>query len=454
MLYFPILLLLLTALIAALGGVSAINQRIPVAKLATGRWSLVLAAAPLAAFGWILWLVPNLDKGESFTWQLAWLPSLGLNLGLYLDSLGALFALLITFIGALIVIYGGQYFKGTEGVWRFQAYILLFMTAMLGVVMAGDVITLFIFWEGTSIVSFLLVAYKYKDEAARKSAFKALFITGGGGIALLAGLLFMANVAGSTEIRVILSQGDTLRASPYYVVILALIAFGALTKSAQFPAHIWLPGAMHAPTPASAYLHSATMVKAGIYLLARLNPALGFTEEWFWLLTVVGIVTMLVGAYLGLKQNDLKALLAYSTISQLGILVMLIGQDDKYAYKALIIGVLAHALYKSALFMAAGIIDHEAGTRDLRRLGGLRRSMPVTFGITLLAALSMAGLPPLFGFLAKETLLASSLHPSLPPLISEIFTAGSVIAVDAGYGRYVGLGYLHGKSARSFGQST
>jgi multicomponent K+:H+ antiporter subunit A len=428
MLYLPILILFLTALAASLGGVSALNRRLPIAKLATGRGSLVLAAAPLATFIWLLWQVPSLDAGETFTWQISWLPSLGLKLDLYLDSLGALFALLITFIGTLIVIYAGQYFEGSEGVWRFQAYILLFMTAMLGVVIADDVITLFIFWEGTSIVSFLLVAYKYKDEAARKSAFKALFITGGGGIALLAGLLFMANIVGSTQIRAILAQGDLVRESPYYLVMLALIAFGAFTKSAQFPAHIWLPGAMHAPTPASAYLHSATMVKAGIYLLARLNPALGFTEEWFWLLTVVGIVTMLVGAYMGLKQNDLKALLAYSTISQLGILVMLIGQDDKSAYKALVIGVLAHALYKSALFMAAGIIDHEAGTRDLRGLGGLRRAMPITFGVTMLAALSMAGLPPLFGFLAKETLLASSLHPSLPPLVSEVFAAGSVVA--------------------------
>jgi multicomponent K+:H+ antiporter subunit A len=428
MLYIPLLFLFLASLLMALGSIPAIHQRVPISRLATGRWSLILAAAPFTAFLWLLWQVPNLDAGDTFTWQVAWLPSLELNLGLYLDSLGALFALLITFIGTLIVIYAGQYFKGKEGVWRFQAYILLFMTAMLGVVLADDVISLFIFWEGTSIVSFLLVAYQYKDKAARKSAFKALFITGGGGIALLAGLLFMANIAGSTQIRAILAHGETLRTNPHYLLILALIAFGAFTKSAQFPAHIWLPGAMHAPTPASAYLHSATMVKAGIYLLARLNPALGFTEEWFWLLTVVGIVTMLVGAYLGLKQNDLKAVLAYSTISQLGILVMLLGQDDKYAYKAMVIGVLAHALYKSALFMAAGIVDHEAGTRDLRHLGGLRRVMPITFGVTLLAALSMAGLPPLFGFLAKETLLASSLHPSLPPLISEIFTAGSVIA--------------------------
>jgi NADH:ubiquinone oxidoreductase subunit 5 (subunit L)/multisubunit Na+/H+ antiporter MnhA subunit len=406
-----------------LGSIRSLSRRLPIERL-----SILLALFPLAAFVWLAWQVPVLDAGETLSWKVSWLPSLGLSLGFYLDALSALFALLVTLIGALIVVYGGQYFKGADGAWRFQTYTLLFMAAMLGVVMAGDVISLFIFWEATSVVSFLLVAYKYKDESVRRSAFKALFITGGGGIALLAGLLWVANTAGDTQFSAILMQGDALRGSPYYLAMLALVSFGAFTKSAQFPAHIWLPGAMDAPTPASAYLHSATMVKAGIYLLARLNPALGFTEAWFWILTVFGMLTMVLGAYLGLKQNDLKALLAYSTICQLGILIMLIGQDDKTAYKALVIGVLAHALYKSALFMVAGIVDHETGTRDLRRLGGLWRKMPYTFGIAALAALSMAGLPPLFGFLAKETLLATSLHPSLPMLVSELFTLSSVVA--------------------------
>jgi multicomponent K+:H+ antiporter subunit A len=210
--------------------------------------------------------------------------------------------------------------------------------------------------------------------------------------------------------------------------MLGLVAFGAFAKSAQFPAHIWLPDAMSAPTPASAYLHSATMVKAGIYLMARLNPALGFTDLWFWLLSLVGLITMLIGAYLGLKQNDLKALLAYSTISQLGVLMMLIGQDTSIAFKALVIGVVAHALYKSALFLVVGTVDHEAGTRDLRRLGGLRRTMPFTFAIGGVAALSMAGLPPLFGFLAKETLLATATHPSLPHIVDVLFPAVAVLA--------------------------
>ena len=311
----------------------------------------------------------------------------------------------------LVIVYGGYYLKGDPTAWRFQFYMLLFMTAMLGVVMAGDVVALFVFWELTSITSFLIIAYKTKDEAARRGAFRALFITGGGGIAMLAGLLFMSTVAGSTEYTTILNSRAALTQYQYYPVILVLIAFGAFTKSAQFPAHIWLPGAMSAPTPASAYLHSATMVNAGIYLMARLHPALGGTEWWFWLLGIFGLLTMLTGAYVGVKQNDLKALLAYSTIAQLGVLMLLIAQDLPEAFKAMVVGVLAHALYKSALFMVAGIVDHEAGTRDLRRLGGLRKAMPAVFGVAALAGLSMAGLPPMLGFLAKETLLGAAVLP-------------------------------------------
>ena len=311
---------------------------------------------------------------------------------------------------------------------RFLTYLLLFMASMLGVVMAGDVVTLFIFWEATSITSFLLVAYKTKDEEARRGGFQALFITGGGGIALLAGLLMVATVSGDTSFATILSSGDALRNSPIYPVMLLLVAFGAFTKSAQFPAHIWLPRAMTAPTPASAYLHSATMVKAGIFLMARMNPSLGGTDLWFFLLTGFGMMTMLTGAYLGLKQNDLKALLAYSTISQLGVMMAMIGQDIEQAFKALVIGVLAHALYKSALFMVAGIVDHATGTRDLRRLGGLRKAMPASFVVAAVAGLSMAGLPPLFGFLAKETLLAATLHPSLPPIAGDLMSVAAVAA--------------------------
>lgn len=419
----PLIIIFTAALIASLFGLPSLNRRLSVTQL-----SRLLALAPLTAFGLLLSYLPDLQANLVFTWNIQWLPSMGLNAGLYFDSLSCLFALLITLIGTLVVIYAGQYFKKDPSAWRFLTYLLLFMGAMLGLVMAGDLLTLFIFWEGTSIVSFLLVAYNYKDEAARRGAFKALFITGGGGIALLVGLLFVGYVTGSTNFITILDSGDLLRSNGFYPLILGLVSIGAFTKSAQFPAHIWLPEAMSAPTPASAYLHSATMVKAGIYLMARLNPVLGQTEMWFWLLTLVGMATMLVGAYQGFKQNDLKALLAYSTISQLGIFMMMIGQDMQIAFKALVIGILAHALYKSALFMVVGIVDHETGTRDLRRLGGLKRSMPYTFFIGTIAALSMAGLPPLFGFLAKETLLATAFHPSLPRLVSWIFTLASVIA--------------------------
>ena len=370
----PIIIILCGALAAAFAGIIPATRRLPTAKL-----SWLLALAPLSAFLFFLRETPGLQANLVSIWEIAWIPSLGLRACLFFDSLSALFALLITFIGTIVLIYAGNYFKDDPGAWRFFAYILLFMGSMLGLVMAGDIVTLFIFWEGTSIASFLLVAYKFKDDTARRGAFKALFITGGGGIALLIGLLFISYVVGDTRLITILNSGDALRGSGFYPIMLVLVAIGAFTKSAQFPFHIWLPDAMSAPTPASAYLHSATMVKAGIYLMARLNPVLGMTETWFWLLTIAGMATMLTGAVLSLKKHDLKAVLAYSTICQLGILMMMIGQDMQISFKALIIGILAHALYKSSLFLVVGIVDHETGTRDLRRLGGLYRTMPFTF---------------------------------------------------------------------------
>ncbi|HRQ41414.1 MAG TPA: proton-conducting transporter membrane subunit [Chloroflexota bacterium] len=424
----PLITLLLGTAVALTFAHPAVNSRLPITRQA---W--LLALFPLIAFIMLVLPIPDLNEGQVFLWRVEWLPSLGLQLGFYYDSWSALFALIITFIGVLIVIYAGQYFKGDQSAWRFLVYTLLFMTSMLGLVMAGDILTLFIFWEGTSITSYLLIAYKTKDQAARTGAFRSLFITGGGGIAMLAGLLLVSSVVGSTQWTEILSSGDVLRSNEFYTVMLALVAFGAFTKSAQFPAHIWLPGAMSAPTPASAYLHSATMVKAGIYLMARLNPALGFTDQWFYLLTLAGMLTMLCGGYVGLKQNDLKGLLAYSTIAQLGVLMMLIGQEHPESYKALVIGIVAHALYKSALFLVAGIIDHETGTRDIMRLGGLHRTMPLLFSIAALAGLSMAGLPPLFGFLAKETLLAAALHPNLQPVMTAVTVlVGALMLAQAG----------------------
>lgn len=411
----------------------------------------LLALAPACAFVIALTGSPALFAGEKGKLDVvySWLPSLGLNLSFHLDGLSLLFVLLVSGIGACILVYGGYYFaphgdaphsgghsdgrEKTPGDARFFVYLMLFMASMLGLVMAGDVITLFLFWEGTSITSFLLVAYKYKDRTARDGAFKALFITGGGGIALLGGLIIAASVAGSGDLSKIAASRDALTGSALYPVMLGLIALGAFTKSAQFPAHSWLPGAMSAPTPASAFLHSATMVKAGIYLMARLQPGLGGTDLWFGLLTIVGAATLLTGAILGLRQNDLKALLAYSTISQLGALMMLIGQHEGEAFKALVVGILAHALYKGALFMIAGAVDHATGTRDIRLLGGLRAVMPVTFVIAALAGLSMAGLPPTFGFLGKETLLAAATEAGGAAIVLAAISTltGALILVQA-----------------------
>lgn len=422
-LFLPLIFILAGLLVSLVYGLPSLNKRIPVLPL---TW--MLSFFPLAAFITLLYGLSMMQEGSGISWQIEWLQVAGFKGSLYYDSLSAVFALLVTGIGTLVVIYSGYYFNGKRSSWRFLSYLMLFMFAMLGLLLAGNLVSLFIFWEITSVVSFLLVAYKTESEKATKSAFKALLITGGGGVTLLLGVILIFSITGTMDIAALLSSGDMLRDSSLYPAVLILIALASFTKSAQAPFHIWLPDAMSAPTPASAYLHSATMVKAGIYLIARLNPVLGQTELWFWIFSVIGLTTMLVGAYLGLKQNDLKALLAYSTISQLGVMVLLIGQDTDIAFKALVISVIAHALYKSALFLVAGIVDHETGTRDLRRLGGLRKWMPYSMAIASLAALSMAGLPPMFGFLAKETLLATAVHPSIPETIAAIFPAASVMA--------------------------
>jgi len=423
MVWLPVLVVFSGAFVALLGHTKVLGK-----TLGTDRLSKILALFPFAALIWLIWQFPLLGAGQAISWQINWISATDLQISFFYDSLSAIFALLVTGIGTLVVIYSGYYFKNDRQGWKFLSYLFLFMFAMLGLILAGNLITLFIFWEITSITSFLLISYKSSSEKARQGAFKALLITGSGGVALLLGAVLISSITGSTEFNILLSNGDMIRTSNLYPTILALIALAAFTKSAQTPFHIWLPDAMSAPTPASAYLHSATMVKAGIYLIARLNPILGQTEAWFWVFSSIGLATMLTGAYLGLKQNDLKALLAYSTISQLGVMVLLIGQDTDIAFKALVISVIAHGLYKSALFLVAGIVDHETGTRDLRQLGGLRRKMPFSMGIAALAGLSMAGLPPMFGFLAKETLLASAVHPSLPKALSIVFPAAVVIA--------------------------
>ena len=389
---------------------------------ATAAW--LLALAPLFAFAHFAGFLPEIAAGERVTGGFAWVPSLNLSFSWFIDGLSLTFALLITGIGTLIVLYAGGYMKGHPQQGRFIGFILLFMGAMLGLVVSDSFLMLFVFWELTSITSFLLIGFDHRREASRRAALQALVVTGGGGLILLAGMIFIWNITGVSQLSLLLSTGDALRQSPFYLAALLLVLGGAFTKSAQFPFHFWLPNAMEAPTPVSAYLHSATMVKAGVYLLMRLNPVMGETPAWEILLPFFGGITLLVGAVLAVRQTDLKLMLAYTTVASLGLLVMLTGFDTPYAVEAAVLYLVAHSLFKGALFMVAGAIDHEAGTRDIRRLGGLGKLMPITFAAAILAGISMAGLPPLFGFLAKEEIYAA-LAGTSPRAI--LFTAVAVI---------------------------
>jgi multicomponent Na+:H+ antiporter subunit A len=366
----------------------------------SGAW--VLAIAPLLAFLHFLSLLPEIANGRIVTGGYDWVPSLGLRFSWFLDGLSLTFALLITGIGALVVLYAGGYLKGHPDQGRFFSFIFLFMGAMLGVVVSDGFLMFFIFWELTSITSFLLIGFDHEREASRRAALQALAVTGGGGLLLLAGLLLLWGMTDTVQLSELMQSGDIVRGSPLYVAALLLVLGGAFTKSAQFPFHFWLPNAMEAPTPVSAYLHSATMVKAGVYLLMRLNPVMGGTPAWEVLLPVFGGLTLITGSVLAIRQTDLKLKLAYTTVSSLGLLVLLTGFGSDYAIEAAVLYLVAHSLFKGALFMVAGIIDHETGTRDITLLRGLRKAMPLTFAIAIAAALSMAGLPPFFGFLAKE----------------------------------------------------
>jgi multicomponent Na+:H+ antiporter subunit A len=370
----------------------------------------LLALLPLALFVYFASFLPAVTAGQVIASSWHWVPSLGIPLSFYLDGLSLTFALLISGIGALVIVYAGGYLAGDERLGRLYLLLLIFMASMLGLVLAGNVITLFIFWELTSISSYLLIGFDHDKATARAAALQALLITGTGGLALLAGLILLGLAGGSFELSALLTQGEVLRAHPHYLAMLLLVLAGAFTKSAQFPFHFWLPGAMAAPTPISAYLHSATMVKAGVYLLARLTPMLGGTDEWHYIVTITGATTMLLGAAIALAQTDLKRILAYTTISALGTLTLLIGLNTTLAIKAAMVFLLVHSLYKGALFLVTGSLDHETGTRDVERLGGLWRVMPVTAAAATLAALSMAGLPPLFGFISKELLYEAKLE--------------------------------------------
>ncbi len=346
-----------------------------------------------------------------------WVPELGISLSFYLDGLSLLFGLIITGIGAGIMLYTGYYFDNEEEGLRFMLTLLAFAGAMLGVVLAGNLFTLFVMWELTSITSFLLIGFKgKKDPAARAGALQALWITGGGALALILAFVMLGTVAGQAlgtapifDLEPILAL-DPIAGHPWYNVIALLLMIGAFTKSAQFPFHFWLPNAMSAPTPASSFLHSATMVKAGIYLLMRLYPVMQGGTAWTMGLVLIGAFTMLLGAYFALGKRDLKGLLAYLTVSTLGAIVALIGFPHYEGMLAAALMILGHALYKAALFLVVGTIEHNTGTRQLDELGGLGRKMPLFAVVTAISALSMAGIPPLVGFVAKEQLLDAVLH--------------------------------------------
>lgn len=364
------------------------------------RAGWLLALAPLAAFCWFVSRIPAVAAGKTLHESLSWVPALGVRLSLYLDGLSLLFALLISGIGTLIVLYAGAYLSRHRHLGRFHAYLLTFMLAMLGLVLADDMVVMFVFWELTSIASFLLIGFLHEKAESRRAALQALLITGAGGLALLAGLVLLGIAAEASQFSSL--RAAQLEGHPLLPAIMLLILLGCFTKSAQIPFHIWLPNAMNAPTPVSAYLHSATMVKAGIYLLARLNPVLGGPLGWGTILIAVGTTTAVLGTLLAFRQTDLKRLLAYTTVTVLGQLTMLIGTDTAHGLQAFVLYLVAHSLYKGALFMVVGAIDQGTGTRELTRLGGLIRYMPLTGAAMALAAFSNAGLPPFFGFIAKE----------------------------------------------------
>jgi multicomponent Na+:H+ antiporter subunit A len=377
---------------------------------------------PLFIVIYLLTLVPRVSSNQLIYESLAIMPRIGMNFDVYIDGLGLLFAILISGIGALVVLYSIGYLSHREDLGSFYIYLLMFMSAMLGVVLNDNVLMLYLFWELTSISSFLLIAFWFMKERSLYGAQKSMLITMGGGFLMLGGFILLYIMTGTFSIREMLNQVAAIQESPLAPLAVVLILFGAFTKSAQFPFYIWLPDAMEAPTPVSAYLHSATMVKAGIYLVARLTPLFAFSELWVWIILLGGLITMAWASFNAIRKDDLKAVLAFSTVSQLGLIMSLLGlgalsvvtgANEEYfsiAVVAAVFHLINHATFKGALFMVTGIVDHEAGTRSLKKLGGLLTVMPVSFTLTLITALSMAGLPPFNGFLSKELFLEAMIH--------------------------------------------
>ncbi len=413
---------------------------------AAGRSAVggVTFTVTLAAFVGLLTNLPAVIAGEVVTARVDWIPTLGLNFTLMLDGLGFFFAFLILGIGLLIIAYGRHYLSRNDNMGQFFTYLLLFQGAMVGIVLSDNILLLLVFWELTSLSSFLLIGYWKHLPEGRQGARMALTVTGMGGLAMIGGMLILGQIVGSYDLSVILQNRELIQADPLYLPALLLILLGCFTKSAQFPFHFWLPHAMAAPTPVSAYLHSATMVKAGIFLMARMWPVLSGTPEWFVIVTTAGLITMVLGAVIALFKHDLKALLAFSTVSHLGLITMLLGTGTAFGAMAAVFHILNHATFKAALFMSAGIVDHEAHTRDIRRLGGLRTLMPVTFTIATLAALSMAGIPLLNGFLSKEMMLEETTKTVLFDtwwLVPGLATFGSLISAAYCF-RFIGHTFL------------
>lgn len=371
---------------------------------------------PLFLFIGLARFIPSVANGEIISHTFQWIPSANIYFTTYLDGLSLIFSLLITGVGSLVILYSIYYLSSREALGHFYVYLLMFMGAMLGVVFSDNMMVLYVFWELTSISSFLLIAFWYHRKQSRYGAQKSLLITVSGGVAMLAGFIMLYTMTGSFSIRENIALMSGITEHVLFIPAMLLVLLGAFTKSAQFPFHIWLPDAMEAPTPVSAYLHSATMVKAGIYLVARFTGIFGGDAVWFYTVSIVGIFTLFWGSFNAVRQTDLKALLAYSTISQLGLVMSLFGlgsaalnegySDQSVIYAqatfAALFHLINHSTFKGALFMVVGIVDLNVGTRDVRRLGGLMALMPVTFTIALIGSFSMAGLPPFNGFLSKE----------------------------------------------------
>ncbi len=401
----------------------------------------IAAAGPLAGVALLAGYAPGVIAGGVVTARWPWVPALGLDLSLRLDGLSLLFALLVLGMGLLIVLYARYYMGEADLTGRFFPLLLLFMGSMTGLVLGGNLLLLAVFWELTSVSSFLLIAYHTGSQVARRAARMALVVTGGGGLALLGGLLLLGAIAGTYELEGVLAAGERVTSHALYPPMLGLILLGAFTKSAQLPFHVWLPEAMAAPTPVSAYLHSATMVKAGIFLLARLHPAIAGGPGWVEVVAGTGLLTMVVAAYLAIFQSDLKGLLAYSTISHLGLITFLLGLAAPLAAVAAVFHVVNHATFKASLFMAAGIIDHETGTRDMRVLNGLARHMPHTALLAIVSASAMAGVPLLNGFLSKEMFFEEAI--ALDHGTVGRWTVGVLAALGAVFSVTYSLRFIH-----------